>query len=237
MTESQPTISAPEAAQNNKTSIDYYREQYDAADTFARAVASFRDDVSIPANNELRYAGYHLMCALDDKGGIKDKDQLSRAISHCQRAMYEAADAGILSALDMIEIFKKEYHLVCISDVVKNYELIIKDARKAQKMLETTRKHNSSGALISNDYKNTFEKLRDHCETLEDAREELNKKIRKENQEWRRFIITISFTALGVLFAALGVLLASVSLMDSDSTEKTPESQLPAQHSTKNPKE
>jgi len=37
------------------------REEYDLADAFDKEVQSFVDEAGIPAINELRYAGYHLL--------------------------------------------------------------------------------------------------------------------------------------------------------------------------------
>lgn len=70
------------------------RRLYETADGFAREVGEFRSEVPIPAHNELRYAGHHLLQSLDNDGTVADEDQLRKARNHCERAMYEAAEAG-----------------------------------------------------------------------------------------------------------------------------------------------
>ena len=82
------------------------RNLYETADSFAREVSEFRSEVSIPVHNELRYAGHHLLQSIDDGGTIVEGGQFSRAKRHCERAMYEAAEAGIMSALDEIAAFR-----------------------------------------------------------------------------------------------------------------------------------
>jgi len=205
MTESQPMTSAPPETPDNKALIVKYRQQYEAADEFSRHVASFRDDVSIPANNELRYAGHHFACAANDDGFLDDLDQLQRAITHCQRAMYEAADSGILSALDMINIFRREYSLVVISETVPNYSEILKDANTAQKHLATTRKHTPDGAMAHERYLEIFKNLEEHCETLDASREDLNKKIAKQIQGNRRFFFNAALAVLGIVIALIAL--------------------------------
>ena len=87
------------------------RAAYSAADKFAREVFEFSDDVAIPATNELRYAGHHLLSALGDDGRIVGPEHLRKAISHCHRAQYEAAEAGIASAIKKISQFRKTISL------------------------------------------------------------------------------------------------------------------------------
>ena len=41
-----------------------YRDLYDKADSFAREVWQFRGTVALPAHNQLRYAGHHLLKSL-----------------------------------------------------------------------------------------------------------------------------------------------------------------------------
>ena len=76
-------------------SISELTESYDTADRFTRDVAQFRSAVAVPANNELRYAGHHLLQALDGQEQVTKPEGLRKAKNHCERAMYDAAQAGI----------------------------------------------------------------------------------------------------------------------------------------------
>ena len=51
-------------------SISELTESYETADRFTREVARFRSAVAVRANNELRYAGHHLLQALDGQEQI-----------------------------------------------------------------------------------------------------------------------------------------------------------------------
>ena len=97
------------------------RQLYETADSFAREVGELRSDVPIPAHNELRYAGYHLLQSLDDEGTVVDEDLFRKAKNHCERAMYEAAEAGIMHALEVIEEFRQAYKTIAMGAVVPGY--------------------------------------------------------------------------------------------------------------------
>ena len=77
-----------------------------------------RSEVAIPATNELRYAGHHLLQSINEDGMVHDEEYLRKAKSHCERAMYEAAEAGIMSALEQINDFRKDYKDIVVSEVV-----------------------------------------------------------------------------------------------------------------------
>ena len=96
------------------------RRLYDEADSLAREVGELRSEVQIPAINELRYAGHHALQAITDDGAV-DIEVLASAKSHCERAMYEAAEAGIMFCLDAMKDFRKTYRDLVISEVIADY--------------------------------------------------------------------------------------------------------------------
>ena len=111
------------------------RRLYETADGFAREIAEFRAEISIPAHNELRYAGHHFLQAISDDVELVDGEQLRRAKNHCERAMYEAAEAGIISALDSIRAFRQDYKDIVVGDVLGGYADKLVLAKRAQELL------------------------------------------------------------------------------------------------------
>lgn len=169
-------------------SIERYRNEYEAADQLVRKVAAFRDQASIPANNELRYAGHHFLQAIqDDHAAEPDWDQLARAIAHCQRASYEACDAGVLSALEMIQIFKDDYSMMDISPTLPDWADIKETARKAQDTVAKKRQRSEEAPILEAGYEEAFDELVRIYHRLEDAREDLNKRVAAERREGRRW--------------------------------------------------
>jgi len=184
--------------------LEQLKVAYDSADQFGREVSNFRADVAIPAHNELRYAGHHFLQAVTqhEEDISIDEDNLIRAINHCQRSMYEAADAGIISALDMIKIFQNNYRSVTIRDIIKEYGAIQQAAKDAQDLLARSRSHNEEGQILSEEYVNTFRKLKAMVDVLEDAREDLNKKLSNQQKETRKFIFGLLFTIIAGIVVA-----------------------------------
>jgi hypothetical protein len=182
-------------------------QAYNAADSFVREVSNFRSDVAIPAQNELRYAGHHFMLAVADTANI-DQDQLAKANNHCSRAMYEAADAGIISALDMIEIFGTDYKTVTILDIVPVYAEAVNKAKVAQSLLAQQRSdQEEDDVIIATPYVDIFGELIGFVEQLESGREDLNKKIAGGIRSYRRWIGGIT---IGVVVSVIGVVIGII---------------------------
>ena len=63
-------------------SVSELTESYETADQFTREVAQIRSAVAVPANNVLRYAGHHLLQALDGQEQISKPDGVRKAKNH-----------------------------------------------------------------------------------------------------------------------------------------------------------
>ena len=174
------------------------KELYEEADRFAREVGEFQYEVPIPAHNELRYAGHHLLQAIGGDGTVVDESQLSKAKSHCERAMYEAAEAGIISALDLMYVFRTDNKGIVVSEVVPSYSEMRKLARGAQDMLVKGRSGRISTVQQVRSYMDVFRQLKDALATLEAAQDDLNAKKLLQIKATRRFLITCLITALGI---------------------------------------
>ena len=61
------------------------RHRYADADALAKEVSFIVGNAIIPAQNELRNAGYHLLKSLRDGTEVVDVDHIKRAIDHCER--------------------------------------------------------------------------------------------------------------------------------------------------------
>ena len=136
----------------DEASIVQFRRAYSTADQFVRQVALFRVNAVIPANNQLRYAGYHLILALDDNGHVADQGSLEKAIGHCERAMYDAAEGGILFALDLFNKFEDDYKDTVVTAVVFNYLEIKASARSARAMVAKSREDRESAQQQTSEY-------------------------------------------------------------------------------------
>lgn len=177
--------------------------EYDAADRLCKEVEEFRDQAGIPAINEMRYAGYHLLSFTSAANQDEDLDQLRKAISHCQRAAYEACEAGILCALELIDLFREDYESVTVSDVIPDWVGIL---RRCDELKDEISENREKGDDKSSDhiaYTAAFRELRDFQRTTKYAREDLNKKILAQQKTARN-------TLIGTLVACMGIVVAIV---------------------------
>ena len=186
------------------------KEAYETADQFAREVGERRSLVSIPAHNELRYAGHHFMQSVgaDD---AEAADLRRKSFSHCQRAMYEAAEAGIMSWLKEINTFKNDYRHLVVSSVVPNYAMILTAAKEAQAALARGRSNRNSVEEHAEEYMGIYRNLLEYVSTLDSSRDDLNATKRKEDGQFRRFVVTTALSAFGVLATILLILLRLAS--------------------------
>lgn len=153
----------------------------------------------IPAINELRYAGHHLLRYLTDG----DDDNLISSQKHCKRAIYDAAEGPILKFLGDIAQFQDDYaEEACVTEVIPNYIELLTKASKARDLV---------GEVQPATREQYFESVKPHLDTLKEivdtlvvARPEINKRVKTERMKKRNTNIAILLTALAAIFAITG---------------------------------
>lgn len=120
--------------------------------------------------------------------------------------MYEAAEAGIISALDSMHIFRQRYKDVVVGDLVDGYNDMKVLAKKAQNLLVRGRTDDIPAKARVSDYMDVFRELRDAVETLEASHDDLNAKNLAQVKDDRKFIIQTLVAMFGILvMLALGL--------------------------------
>lgn len=199
MQKSNPSASAAVEALENEL-FSKLKTEYETADKIFKNVEQFRNEAGIPSMNELRYAGYHLLHAIQPDGF--DEEHLRLSINHCRRASYEAGEAGILSGLEVVAMFRKDYELIVVTDVLTDWVDILKRCVEIENF---TMQAWQSGEDRSKDHANFiayFNEIKSFCDRLTFAREELNKKIEDDRKANRRFVYTI---CLGVITLVVAI--------------------------------
>ena len=186
----------------DKAAINEFREIYETADRFAREVGAMRSEVAIPANNELRYSGHHLLQSINEDGTVQSEDHLRKARGHCERAMYEAAEAGIIASLERINAFREDYKDLVVSEVVTDYSEILAASNRANGSLVPGRADRTTVVEHVSKYMETFRLLVKNLERLDASRDDLNAKRRVLAVSHRRFVMGFVLTALGILVTA-----------------------------------
>jgi hypothetical protein len=189
--------------------VTEFRQLYETADSFAREVGESRSEVQIPAHNELRYAGHHLLQSLSDEGTVVNEDLHRKAMNHCARAMYEAAEAGIMHELEVIQEFRQAYKTIVMGDVVPDYHKRIVKAKSAQKLLIKGRANRVDVEEHVSQYMEVFRELGETRHLLDAARDDLNAKKDAQDSSRRRAVVTSLLVVLGILVTVWRIIIVS----------------------------
>lgn len=196
---------------NHSAEFAEIQDLYDTAERFIKEVELCRESVPFPAINQLRYAGHHLLKGLvsGDSQGLTD--ELGDVTDHCHRAMYEAADAGLIYLFRLLQKFRTDFKDVSITTVVPEYTAILLTAREAKELLFQGRLKRKSPKEQVEQYMAKFRELRAGTDKLEASRDELNKLKSDKRRGDLRFTLQVLFwlcmVVLGVLslvFTKLG---------------------------------
>ena len=167
----------------DRESIQDLKKLFNRAEQYAKEVEMLRSEVQIPAINELRYAGHHLLKAIDEEGYVSD--DLLEAKSHCFRAMYEAVEAGIVFCLDEIKEFQERYSDVVVSEVIADYPDRLARVQRAMTLIVDGRTGRTSVEAQVECYADELRVVREIMEVFKASRDDLNVK-RAQAEEARR---------------------------------------------------
>ena len=151
------------------------------------------------ALNETRNATYHLLIALCNAN--KCADEIGKAENHAKRAIYDCHEAMLLNELEKFKVFNENYKNIVITDVVPDYVDRCKQAQIAKNKITSIRQKDIQtncdyGNKYSPDRNKLYEDIapflnviKESNQHFEQARPELNKIIRKENKDSRKYAI------------------------------------------------
>ena len=161
-----------------------------------KLVENLNLELSIPAINELRYAGYHITQFIASETPEAANEEFGKAEKHCKRAIYDAAEAGVTYQLEMIKIFQTDFRTLSIRKTISNYNEIRKQIKAASTLILTPR-----GKVDRSAY---YEECAKHLETLQVAHEELEsyrddliQELKQENRTARIFQVAVATLAVG----------------------------------------
>lgn len=174
------------------------------AEKAVKEVEYIHAELTIPAVNELRYAGYHISNFLENTGLT---DELKRAVGHCKRAIYDAYEASILFHIKEFRAFREDYRSVVISDVLADYSELHYRVSGILEFFQSIDKETKDEHYAA--CREHHLELKEIMKKLDSAREELNKKILNER---KKSFIAISGTAA----AFLAAIIAFVAFMASN---------------------
>ena len=154
--------------------------------------------IDTSAINELRYAGRHALNAIAaaaNGDAEEEREQLSRAKAHCERAVYDAYDGAIFFHLQAFDEFRNDYRLIVITDVLPDYVETLRRMEGARGLLEEARSKEEERAAYYEQARHHYIQITETMEGLRAARVELNKKVGEYNDQIERTIADEQQTA------------------------------------------
>lgn len=201
-----------------RTQADELVGLFRLAEMKIKLVENLNQELSIPAINELRYAGHHMAEYL--AGGDNSNEQLSKAENHCKRAIYDAVEAGVTHQLEIIAQFQDDFRMLIIREIIPEYPEIQKKVIAAQKLIMTPREREERAAY--------YEKCSEHLENLRAAQEQLvlhRDDLLKALKRMNRVAIGQFVGILSLIACVVGAVFAAMAYYKSN---EGPQSALPA---------
>jgi DNA repair exonuclease SbcCD ATPase subunit len=172
-------------------SLKSFREAWDKAESRIKRTERLRTSLTIPAVNELRYAGYHLLRSVvhdqEPDDGDTPQESLKKGILHCRRATYDAVDAEAMLYLERAKKFEEEFLDISVDMPGFDYMSIRKQIRLARDLMAAARGAGESRDSYHQKMIDQCEGLRSSVDSLDDARIELTKKKERMRAEDDRF--------------------------------------------------
>lgn len=164
--------------------------------------------LSIPAVNQLRYAGQHItrISSLSDKKAILQ--EIESAKSHSKRAIYEAYDAAFLHYFKEFRMFNEEFKAI---PIIPSYPGYIEDKANLRRLMDDIATENrENGEKYVEQKERQLAVVKDIANKCNDAREELNKQKFAERTNAKRFLITLIMGG-GSLLIAIAALVVAIA--------------------------
>ncbi len=172
-------------------------ELFDEAERTMKMIEHIDEKLIIPSVNELRYAGHHLAKAIKTSGQEEHGGEIEKAIKHCKRAFYDAAEVGILFYLEEFKIFQNDYRKTVLTDIIPNYSDLCRKADNSREMITQTPRDDRQ--IHYRNCETQFKELKEIVIQLGYYRSEINKKVKKEKFN----TIAASFAIAGVIIAVI----------------------------------
>ena len=191
-----------------KPQLSEISELFALAEEKIKLIEHLGEGLTFPSVNQLRYVAFHLLRA--DKAPDENlrKEELRKAKNHCERAIYDAVEPGIVHYLEEIRTFQNDYRMVEITNIIPNYLDISRKADESSGFIlerikdSISDRSNNQGDQYQ-EATSLFEGLKEAVKLLSYARPELNKKLRKYRLMFLVSVATLIVAAMGVIVSLM----------------------------------
>lgn len=155
--------------------------------------------LDIPTINELRYAGFHLINALETSDLHKQLNEFNKGIQHCRRASYDAIELGLINELEQIIEFQGDYRLLPVTDALPDFVELMEQVEEIKEKLGQNEKAPNRDAYYE-EAEAHLNELRKINRKLKVARTELNKHLARDKKIAKRWLAGFIIAALGLIY-------------------------------------
>ncbi|PIE36725.1 MAG: hypothetical protein CSA54_03585 [Gammaproteobacteria bacterium] len=175
------------------------QELYNAAEAELSRAASVVGDLEFIPVNQLRYAGRHLIDALNLTDATQIELELMQSKGHCKRALFDTYDVLLDFYIQSINLILQDYSLIALDNIIDNEKEIRTFAASAP--VAVTRKK-ASGKKRSEFYKEikaTLDTAEAYYVQLKASIPEMNKAVDEYNNKiWKNRVLQL-FALIGFL--------------------------------------
>jgi len=196
--------------EEQKQNIREIIELFDRAEDKVKEIEQLDQEISIPSINELRYVGYHLARLFCEEDPQEIDTQIIKAKNHCQRAIYDAHEIGIIYMLEQIKFFKETYlsSINFVIEVLPDYADSLRIAQESSVFIAKIKEHHRENRdIYYEECQPHYASLRKVFDTFILAKPLIEqKKIaanKNDKKETRRFVINVLLIILGIIVAII----------------------------------
>lgn len=130
----------------------------------------------IPAINELRYAGSHIISFLCATSLEDQKQELDKAARHCKRSIYDAVEARLMVSFERYRTFRDKYQNLNLLSKVPNILEMTQIAQEIERMISTRQPDETKDAHYEN-LRTLHDNFKPHINAIDVADIELQKDL------------------------------------------------------------
>ena len=191
-----------------KPQLSEISELFALAEEKIKLIEHLGEGLTFPSVNQLRYVAFHLLRADKTTDENLKKEELRKARNHCERAIYDAVEPGIVHYLEEIRTFQNDYRMVEITNIIPKYLDILRKADESSGFISERIKDSISDRSNNQgdqyqEATSLFEGLKEAVKLLSYARPELNKKLRKYRLVFLVSVATLIVAAMGVIVSLM----------------------------------
>lgn len=157
------------------------------------AIEEIGEGAFVPAINELRNAGEHILNASTASSSDRALAEIAKAEGHCWRAISDCTDTAVMWSLKRLRKFQDDYRLLPVAEYVPAYGEILGLAQKIQAALAD---HQSKDIRQHyQELERLLPQLVTRIREIEGTRSVLNEKLKAQQRKSKRWLVAL---ALGI---------------------------------------